>query len=92
MHYHVCFDKAPILSCTHIKVSTIITQIIEDEMEENDEEEDDFESSAVNTIEKKLDIIGAGSILNDMAILTGQDFYTNYVRCETDVQVGTSNY
>ena len=59
-------------------------------MEEN-EEDDDFESSAANTIKKKLDIIGAGSILNDMAILTGKDFYTNYVRCETDVQVGTSN-
>ena len=91
MHYHVCFDKVPIISCTHVKVSTIITQVFEDEMEEN-EEDDDFESSAVNTIEKKLDIIGAGSILNDMAILTGQEFYANYVRCETDVQVGNSNY
>lgn len=53
-----------------------------------DESEEISESqSSEGTIEKKLDIIGAGSILNDTAILTGGDLYTNYVRCETDVQV-----
>ena len=59
-------------------------------MDEN-EDSDDLESSAANTIEKKLDIIGAGSIINDMAILTGIQFYSNYVKCETDVQVGSVN-
>lgn len=60
----------------------------EDEMEEN-EGSSESESTPV---EKKLDIIGAGSILNDMAILTGSDFYTNYVRCETDVQVSAISF
>jgi len=61
------------------------------------DEEDDIDENEVDgeleptAVEKKLDIIGAGSILNDMALLTGEDFYTNYVKCETDVQVRMSN-
>ena len=47
---------------------------------------------APSTTEKKLDIIGAGSILNDMAILIGEEFSHNYMRCETDVQVSINNY
>lgn len=61
--------------------------------EETDEHEgsDEIIEPCPSTMEKQLDIIGAGSILNDMAILTEDDFYTNYIRCETDVQVGIGN-
>lgn len=79
---HVCYT-----GCTHVKVSTIITKVYEDEVD-NSEESGEIASST-STMEKKLDIIGAGSIISDTAILIGEDFYTNYVRCETDVQVVT---
>lgn len=51
---------------------------------DEDEEPDDLET---NTFEKNLDIIGAGSILNEMEILTDEDFYTNRVTCDTDLEV-----
>lgn len=68
------------------KVSTnIMTKL--DEESKKDEDEEDSNELAHSPVEKKLDIIGAGTILSDMAILTGKDFFTNYIRCETDVQV-----
>ena len=51
---------------------------------DDDEESDDLET---NTFEKNLDIIGAGSILNEMAMLTDEDFYTNRITCYTDLEV-----
>lgn len=77
--HHVCYT-----GCTHLKVSTVITKAYEDEA---DNEESGDLVSGTSTMEKKLDIIGAGSIISDTTILIGDDFYTNYIRCETDVQV-----
>lgn len=53
---------------------------------DGDDESEDVEP---NTFEKNLDIVGAGSVLNDMAILTDEDFYTIRITCDTDVEVHT---
>jgi len=53
---------------------------------DGDEESDDLETNT-NTFEKNLDIIGAGSILNEMELLTDEDFYTNRITCDTDLEV-----